>query len=289
MWRSPACCWRRPKQRFPHAEIVFVGPRKNYELFAGRPAHRVTPPWRTGAAACASAWPCWDELRSAARRARRGRDRPRFPPDATRPAAGVPGGSLPPLRKPRLRRRRRRAAARAGRAPGPRRRSASRGARPYVALGAPAGARPAHRREPGSRREPGQAPSRSVRRGAAARCSRGPALPLVHRSRAPAAKKPSASSGPWSARGVTRAVLGGLVRRIRGDHRRQPPLCRLRFRRPARGRRLRRAAGQHLRRLPRAAHVRALAARRRALDRDPRGPPRRWRRFSNRCGGAVKL
>jgi hypothetical protein len=28
------------KQRFPHAEIVFVGPRKNYELFAGDPRLR---------------------------------------------------------------------------------------------------------------------------------------------------------------------------------------------------------------------------------------------------------
>ena len=55
------------------------------------------------------------------------------------------------------------------------------------------------------------------------------------------------------------------------NHRRQPPLRRLRFRRPARGRRLRGAADQHFRRVPGAAHVRALAPHGRALPRNSRG------------------
>ena len=45
------------KRRFPHAEIVFVGPRKNYELFAADPRIHHAAGRLPRAAACASAWP----------------------------------------------------------------------------------------------------------------------------------------------------------------------------------------------------------------------------------------
>ena len=92
------------KQRFPHAEIVFVGPRKNYELFAGDPRLRhADMAYRRGGLRERLA--VWDAAEGAAGRAGLGGDRSRFPPHAAGPAAGLPGGPLPPFRKPRVRRR----------------------------------------------------------------------------------------------------------------------------------------------------------------------------------------
>ena len=58
------------KRRFPHAEIVFVGPRKNYELFAGDTRiHHAEVDYRRGglrerlAVAAGSAGACWPRRR----------------------------------------------------------------------------------------------------------------------------------------------------------------------------------------------------------------------------------
>ena len=51
------------KRRFPRAEIVFVGPRKNYELFAGDPRIRHAPvAYRRGSLRDRLA--VWDELKA---------------------------------------------------------------------------------------------------------------------------------------------------------------------------------------------------------------------------------
>ena len=46
------------KRRFPRARIVFVGPQKNYELFAGDPRIEHAPVELTSAGACAAGSPC---------------------------------------------------------------------------------------------------------------------------------------------------------------------------------------------------------------------------------------
>ena len=77
------------KRRFPNAEIVFVGPAQELGTVRRRSAHPARSRSTTAAAACASAWPSAAELKATVRRPGRHRDRSRFAPHPTGPAAGV--------------------------------------------------------------------------------------------------------------------------------------------------------------------------------------------------------
>ena len=102
------------KQRFPHAEIVFVGPRKNYELFAGDPRLRHAPvDYRRGSLRERLA--VWDELQALLAAP----DALVIDPDSRLTQLGLlpvcPEEALPPFRKPRIRRRDGARASRTGR------------------------------------------------------------------------------------------------------------------------------------------------------------------------------
>ena len=62
MSRSPACCSPPPNSAFPKAEILFAGPHKNYELFAGDPKiHHAPVAYKRGGLRERLA--VWDELK----------------------------------------------------------------------------------------------------------------------------------------------------------------------------------------------------------------------------------
>ena len=159
------------KRRFPHAEIVFVGPRKNYELFAGdaRVHHADVAYQRGGLARSGSrsgrisngslAAPDGVVIDPDSRLTQLGLlpvcAEERYRLFESRAYGGDSGRSLPEL-----------AAAWALETFGVDGRQA------LLALGDAAAARGAHRREPGGGRKPRQAPSRSFRRRAAAPAGR---------------------------------------------------------------------------------------------------------------------
>ena len=238
------------------------GPRKNYELFAADPRIRHAPvDYRRGSLRERLAVAARTEAARSPRRTRSSSIPIRASPNsaccrsarksATTSSKAAPTAARATAALPEL------AAAWAAETFGVARREAVRCARQHapapaadaIAVSLGVGENPA-KRLPDPFEEELLAPARRDRPAA------------LHRSRAPAAKKPSAWSAPSQRSGVARHVLGRLLRRLRRHHRRQPPVRGLRFRRPARGRGLRRPADQHLRRLPRAAHVRTLASRR---------------------------
>ncbi len=88
------------KQAFPKAEIVFVGPRKNFELFAAdtRLSHAAVE-YRRGSLHERLA--VWDDLKTLAASPDCAGPRSRLATHPTRPAPHLRRSSLPPLRKPR--------------------------------------------------------------------------------------------------------------------------------------------------------------------------------------------
>ena len=224
------------KRRFPHAEIVFVGPRKNYELFAGDPrVHHADVAYRARRPAPAAG-------RLGGSQAAPGRaGRLVIDPDSRLTQLGL----LPVCAEERYHLFDSRAyggdagpqPARTGRGLGAgnlRRRRSQAVRQPWGPGAAPA--RRAHRRQPGGGREPRQAHSRSVRRGAAAPAGRDAARPLWI-DKGAGGEEAERVERAVERSGVKRHVLGRLLRRLRRHHRRQPVVRGLRLRRPARGRR----------------------------------------------------
>ena len=273
------------KRRFPNAEIVFVGPRKNYELFAADPRiasrRRGVPPRQPARAP--------GRLGRTEDAAGRDPDCLVIDPDSRLTQLGL----LPVCPEDRYHLFESRAyggdgdrhAAGAGRAVGATKRSASRTPQPYVAVGRPpAGAHPVHRREPGSGREPGQAHRRSVRRGTA-RAAGATGLPLVIDKGAggeEAARVERAVERSGAAAQFWDGTFAGFAEIIAGSS--------LYVGYDSAGQHVAAACGVPLISIFAGFPAPRMFDRWRpagALDRDPRGPPRRGRRLSNRCGGRL--
>ena len=254
---------RGGEARFPHAELVFVGPQKNYELFAGRSAHpacrRGVPPRRTARAPRGLGRAHEISLRS------------RFAlvldPDSRLTQLGllpVRRGSATTCSKAAATAPIPRARSRTSPPTGAQKTLGIAGAKPYVALGPACAARANH-----------IAVSLGVGENPAKRLP-DPFEEELLRMLAATGRPLCVDKGAGRRRGGTRRSRGGAVRRERhasgkgsfagfasiipsaalyvgydsaGQHR---------------GLGLRRAADQRFRRLPRAAHVRPLAAAARA-------------------------
>ena len=257
------------KRRFPHARIVFVGPQKNYELFAGD-ARLEHAPVAYQRGNLRSRLAVWSELRALCDVA----DALVLDPDSrltqlgllpicpderyhlfeSRTYGGDGNQSLPEL-----------AAAWA------RETLQVEGARPYLALAAPAQARAGITVSLGVGENPAKRlPDPFEEKLLALLAATG--LPLTIDKGAGGEEAARVEEACRRA-GIAGDFLGRLVRRLRRAHRRQPPVCRLRFRRPACRRSGRRPADLDFRRLPRPAHVRPLAAYDADRPRDPRRPP----------------
>ena len=187
---------RRRQAALPERRNRVRRPAQEFELFAAEPhcSHAAVEYRRGG---LRERLAVWDELQSSRRLPGLPGPRSRLAPHPTRPAARLRRGSLPPLRKPLP------TAARSDRhlpdlaAAWAQETLGVRTARSRTSpLGQAAGTSHAlHRREPGSRRESGQAPARPVRSANCSHCS--PHRPAARASiGAPAAKRRSASSAP---------------------------------------------------------------------------------------------
>ena len=255
-WPSTSVLLDAAKQRFPHARIVFVGPRKNCELFAADPriAHAAVD-YRRGTLRERLAVrhdletllgaPDALVIDSDSRLTQLGLlpvcPEERYHLFESRGYGGASDERLPHL-----------AAAWAEETFGI--------ARGHTALRGPGRDAPAHRGVIAVSLGVGENPAKRLpdpfEENLLALLAE--TAPKSASTRAPAAKKAPASSAPW--RVPAREPPSGTVPSRASPQSSPPPSVRgLRLRRAARGGRRRCAADQHLRRLPRAADVRPLA------------------------------
>ena len=259
------------KERFPDAEMIFAGPRKNYELFAADPRVRHAPvEYRRGGLRERLA--VWDELKALLAAP----DAMVIDPDSRLTQLGL----LPvcPEDRYHLFESRAYGADGSGTLPELAAQWAEetldvRGARPYVALGAPAAPIPRIAVSLGVGENPAKRIPDPFEEQLLALLAR-TGLPLVidrgaggeeaeRVARAAERSRVAAQFWEGSFAGFAEIIAGSSLYvgyDSAGQHVAAACEC---------------PAGQHLRGIPRTAHVRTVAAGRRTLDRDSGGPPRR--------------